>query len=227
MKALAKIQKELKAPKNQRNNFGNYNYRSCEDILEAIKPYLNEDDNLSLIVSDEIVLIGDRYYIKATATLSDKDGKSASATAFAREPLIKKGMDEAQVTGATSSYARKYALNGLFAIDDNKDADINEEQNVIKQSPKLQSNTTTNSKIPMYDFTTESVAKTNINSQNNTTKVNLDNLRKKYFVVATKAGISDPKNYIKEKLNAQSFNDINENKLSAFVKALELKIKNT
>ena len=123
MLQLSKIQKNLKAPKNQRNNFGNYNYRSAEDILEAIKPYLNGDDGITLILSDEIVLIGDRYYVKATATLSDKDGKTASATAYAREPLTKKGMDEAQITGATSSYARKYALNGLFAIDDNKDAD--------------------------------------------------------------------------------------------------------
>lgn len=119
MKQLNKIQKELKAPKGQRNNFGNYNYRNAEDILEAVKPLLG---NAVLTVNDDIVLIGDRYYVKATATLKDGD-EIASVSAFARESFEKKGMDSAQVTGATSSYARKYALNGLFCIDDTKDAD--------------------------------------------------------------------------------------------------------
>ena len=117
---LSRIQKELKAPKNQRNAFGGYNYRSCEDILEAVKPLLND---CSLTVSDEIVAIGDRFYVKATARLSLSAEDYVQNIAFAREPLAKKGMDEAQVTGATSSYARKYALNGLLAIDDTKDAD--------------------------------------------------------------------------------------------------------
>jgi hypothetical protein len=116
---LAKIQRELKAPKGQMNNFGNYKYRSCEDILEALKPHLN---GYTLIITDDIILIGDRYYIKATATISD--GKeSVSATGIARESQTKKGMDDSQITGSTSSYARKYALNGLFCIDDTKDAD--------------------------------------------------------------------------------------------------------
>ncbi len=116
---LAKIQRELKAPKGQMNNFGNYKYRSCEDILEALKPHLN---GYTLVITDDIILIGDRYYIKATATISD--GKeSVSATGIARESQTKKGMDDSQITGATSSYARKYALNGLFCIDDTKDAD--------------------------------------------------------------------------------------------------------
>jgi hypothetical protein len=119
MEILKKIQKELKAPKNQYNAFGKYKYRSCEDILEAVKPLLN---NATLVINDEMVVIGERYYIKATATLTEAD-KSISATAYAREPEEKKGMDEAQITGATSSYARKYALNGLFLIDDTKDAD--------------------------------------------------------------------------------------------------------
>lgn len=119
MEILKKIQKELKAPKNQYNSFGKYKYRSCEDILEAVKPLLN---NATLIINDEMVVIGERYYIKATATLTEAD-KSISATAYAREPEEKKGMDSAQITGATSSYARKYALNGLFLIDDTKDAD--------------------------------------------------------------------------------------------------------
>ena len=119
---LKEIQQELKAPKNQLNKFGNYNYRSLEDILEAVKPILGKLD-CSLIISDEVVNIGDRYYIKATAKLYAKDKLIAENTAFAREAEIKKGMDESQITGATSSYARKYCLNGLFAIDDTKDAD--------------------------------------------------------------------------------------------------------
>jgi len=118
-KKLAAIQKELKAPKSQFNSFGNYNYRSCEDILEAVKPLLGD---ISLTISDEVVNIGDRYYVKAHATIDDGD-HFISAIAYAREPESKKGMDESQITGATSSYARKYALNGLFAIDDTKDAD--------------------------------------------------------------------------------------------------------
>ena len=116
---VSKIQQELKAPKNQRNNFGGYNYRSCEDILEAVKPLLG---GLILTLNDEIIQVGDRVYVKATATITDGD-HSVSTTANAREPLAKKGMDESQITGAASSYARKYALNGLFDIDDTKDAD--------------------------------------------------------------------------------------------------------
>ncbi len=130
MELLHKIQKELKAPKNQRNNFGGYNYRSCEDILEAVKPLLTE--GASLVLNDKIVLIGSRYYVKATATLSDGDQK-ATATAYAREAETKKGMDESQITGSASSYARKYALNGLLLIDDTKDADT---QDNTAHSPK-------------------------------------------------------------------------------------------
>lgn len=118
---LIKIQSELKAPKNQRNGYGNYNYRSCEDIFEAVKPLLNKN-NLVLTVNDELVLIGERYYIKATATLTDGTN-NISNTAYAREEETKKGMDGSQITGSSSSYARKYALNGLFLIDDVKDSD--------------------------------------------------------------------------------------------------------
>lgn len=125
MEILNKIQKELKAPKGQRNSFGNYNYRSCEDILEAVKPLLG---TAILTLPDEIVMIGDRFYVKSTAILTDK-GVSVSCTAFARESLEKKGMDTAQITGAASSYARKYALNGLFCIDDTKDADTADNNN--------------------------------------------------------------------------------------------------
>ena len=116
---LAAIQTKLHAPKNQKNTFGGYNYRSCEDILEAVKPLL---DGLVLTITDEVTDVGGRIYVKATARLTD--GKDAmTATAFAREAESRKGMDESQITGSTSSYARKYALNGLFLIDDNKDAD--------------------------------------------------------------------------------------------------------
>lgn len=118
---LTKVQSELKAPKNQRNNFGNYNYRSCEDIVESVKPLLAKQ-GLALFITDDITLVGERYYVKATATITDGENEVHS-TAYAREPLDKKGMDESQITGASSSYARKYALNGLLAIDDTKDAD--------------------------------------------------------------------------------------------------------
>lgn len=127
---LLNIQAELKVPKNQYNSFGKYNYRSCEDILESLKPLLIKY-KATLIIDDEIVQIGDRYYVKATATLIDVEGEGSfpkgreciSSTAFAREDEKKAGMDLSQLTGSTSSYARKYALNGLFAIDDTKDSD--------------------------------------------------------------------------------------------------------
>lgn len=118
---IVAIQSELKAQKGQYNSFGKYNYRSCEDILEGVKPLLTKH-GLVLTIQDSIDLIGDRFYVKATATITD--GKEQlSTSAYARESLDKKGMDASQVTGATSSYARKYALNGLLAIDDTKDAD--------------------------------------------------------------------------------------------------------
>jgi hypothetical protein len=121
MKKLIEIQNKLKCPKSQYNSFGKYNYRNCEDILEAVKP-LCSAAGLLLTLDDEIVCVGNRLYVKATATL--KDGEtSLSVSAYAREAESKKGMDEAQITGACSSYARKYALNGLFLIDDTKDAD--------------------------------------------------------------------------------------------------------
>ncbi len=127
-KKLMNIQSELKAPKGQYNRFGKYNYRSCEDILEAVKPVLAKH-GCTLTISDSIMLIGDRFYVKATAMLGDTDSdKSISVSAYARESQDKKGMDASQVTGATSSYARKYALNGLFCIDDTKDAETDEHQ---------------------------------------------------------------------------------------------------
>lgn len=124
MDALKQIQAELKAPKGQYNQFGKYKYRSCEDILEAVKPLLKKHD-AQLTISDELVEVGNRYYIKATATIKDQ-GSAESVTAYAREAETKKGMDESQITGTASSYARKYALNGLFLIDDTKDADTDD-----------------------------------------------------------------------------------------------------
>jgi len=123
---LLNIQNELKVPKNQRNNFGNYNFRSCEDILEEVKPICKKN-NTVITVSDEIKQIGERYYVEATASLIDiETSEKIENRASAREEDSKKGMDSSQVTGASSSYARKYALNGLLAIDDNKDADTDE-----------------------------------------------------------------------------------------------------
>ena len=124
--ALMAVQAELKAPKSQHNSFGKYDYRSAEDIIEAVKPLLKEN-GLFLTMSDDIVLIGERYYIKSTVKVVDVvTGESVQTSALAREAAQKKGMDESQVTGTASSYARKYALNGLFAIDDTKDADTDQ-----------------------------------------------------------------------------------------------------
>lgn len=138
MKELVEIQSRLKAPKGQYNTFGGYNYRSAEDILEALKPILAEQECV-VMLTDEILLIGDRYYIKSTATLTNKDGQECSAIGLARESLTKKGMDEAQITGSASSYARKYALNGLFAIDDGVDDDkTNQGQSAPQAQPATQ-----------------------------------------------------------------------------------------
>ncbi|HAY0539072.1 TPA: ERF family protein [Escherichia coli] len=135
-KKLWLIQQKLKAPKSQRNSYGGYNYRSAEDILEAIKPLL---EGITLTLNDEVVLIGDRYYIKATAILSDGEDE-ITATAFAREEKEQKGMSAGQLTGATSSYARKYCLNGLFCIDDAKDLDSDAYAKQTGQQPRQQKN---------------------------------------------------------------------------------------
>lgn len=133
---LLKIQSQLKAPKGQRNNFGNYNYRSCEDILEVLKPILQEN-KAALILSDEIINIQQRFYVRATATLVDTENEIhvIQVSALAREAENKKGMDESQITGAASSYARKYALNGLFAIDDTEDSDATNKGEQSEKKP--------------------------------------------------------------------------------------------
>ena len=133
---LLAIQTKLKAPKGQYNSFGKYSYRSAEDILEAVKP-LNAEHGVLLTITDEIKEVGGRIYVVATATVSDGTD-TLQVSAFAREPENKKGMDESQITGATSSYARKYALNGLYAIDDNKDADTDEHKQQQENAPKKQ-----------------------------------------------------------------------------------------
>lgn len=133
--ALMAVQADLKAPKGQHNSFGKYDYRSAEDIIEAVKPLLKEN-GLFLNMADDVVLVGDRYYIKATVKVVDVvTGESVQTSALAREAAQKKGMDESQVTGTASSYARKYALNGLFAIDDTKDADTDQYKQQTSKAP--------------------------------------------------------------------------------------------
>jgi len=133
---LAKVQAELKAPKSQRNTFGNYNYRSCEDILEAVKPLLLAN-GLSITISDEVLALGDRYYVQSTVTVFENDiGNMISTKALAREGETQKGMSESQITGSASSYARKYALNGMFAIDDTKDADATNKHGKEEETPE-------------------------------------------------------------------------------------------
>lgn len=129
------IQSELKAPKGNFNSFGKYRYRSCEDIVEAVKPILGKYE-CHLSMTDDVVMVGNRIYIKATASISKEGVVIASSTAFAREPEDKKGMDASQITGTASSYARKYALNGLLAIDDTKDADTEEHKIQTSQPEK-------------------------------------------------------------------------------------------
>ena len=136
---LVKIQAELKAPKNQMNAFGKYKYRSAEDIIEAVKPILFKN-NCALLISDEIVQVADRVYVKATAMLIDENNEELPIKVYgwAREEEVKKGMDAAQITGSASSYARKYALNGLFAIDDTKDADsTNEHKDEVGEEKRM------------------------------------------------------------------------------------------
>lgn len=160
-KKLSEIQNRLKAPKGQYNSFGKYHYRSAEDILEAVKP-LNAEYGISLTLSDEVKEIGGRIYVVATATITDGSDE-LSVKSYAREPENKKGMDDSQITGATSSYARKYALNGLYAIDDNKDADTDEhkkqQDNAVKKQPKQQQQSTQEIDMQQVHATVEGYVK--------------------------------------------------------------------
>ena len=161
---IVAIQSELKAPKNQFNSFGKYKYRSCEDILEGVKPLLKKY-NLMQTIEDNIVQIGERYYIAAKVIVIG-DGTERSVTAFAREPKSKKGMDESQITGTASSYARKYALNGMWLIDDTKDADTDEHQKQKERKKPVM-----NSKNERWEPAVHSLAKG---------EVTIDKIKKKF-----------------------------------------------
>lgn len=151
MKELIAIQSELKAPKSQFNKFGGYKYRKAEDILEAVKPLLNKQ-KCTLTITDDIVMVGNRIYVKATATIKNEKGEFETTTGWAREEETKKGMDGSQITGASSSYARKYALNGLFAIDDNADSDTTNDgqHQAAQQQTQTQQPTTQQTASPQY-----------------------------------------------------------------------------
>lgn len=150
MKELIAIQSELKAPKSQFNKFGGYKYRKAEDILEAVKPLLAKQ-KCTLTITDDVVLIGNRIYVKSTATIKNEKGECETTTGWAREEESKKGMDGSQITGASSSYARKYALNGLFAIDDNADTDaINDVQHQAAQQQTQTQHPTAQAATPQY-----------------------------------------------------------------------------
>ncbi|SHI56036.1 ERF superfamily protein [Anaerovibrio lipolyticus DSM 3074] len=175
--ALQSIQRDLKATKDKVNDFGKYKYRSAESIIEAVKPLLN-DNGLILLMSDEVVEVGDRIYVKAEAKLVDVvNADEVKVTAYAREADSKRGMDESQVTGSTSSYARKYALNGLFAIDDGKDADTNEFHEEKKSRAKAEDEAKAKEDV---------VKKQAINRLN---KIMKDNVLSKNFVRATSKNI--------------------------------------
>lgn len=151
MKELIAIQSELKAPKSQFNKFGGYKYRKAEDILEAVKPLLNKQ-KCTLTITDDIVMVGNRIYVKATATIKNEKGECETTTGWAREEESKKGMDGSQITGASSSYARKYALNGLFAIDDNADSDTTNDglHQASQQQTQTQQPTAQQTASPQY-----------------------------------------------------------------------------
>lgn len=201
-KKLIDVQKELKAPKNQRNSFGNYNYRSCEDILEALKPVLSEH-GATVFISDKPVVKENLFsYIEATATFVDTEsGDSVSVTAYAREAEMKKGMDPSQITGSASSYARKYALNGLFLIDDTRDADTDEHHNQ-----------TTGAKQKAF-------------SKDDVTALRLDLVK---VATATKKDVNDLESWVAQQIGLNNFESINQSsfaKANALVKQLMSKAK--
>lgn len=209
LKKLLEIQTELKAPKNQHNDFGNYFYRSCEDILEAVKP-LCKKHGCVLTLTDTVKQVGDRYYIEATAILFDVEtAEMISSTASAREPQTKKGSDESQITGAASSYARKYALNGLFDIDDTKDADGEEKPVTPTSKPFAQKPTTPNPVQPK--------------SINNTVKFISDAQRTRLFAMAK--GHEDIIRKELEDRNISSTKEIPTSMYEEICKTVETKVK--
>lgn len=177
MEALTKIQSELVAPKDLYNKFGNYYYRSAESILEAVKPLLTKY-NAQLTITDEVVSVIDRVYVKATVTITD--GKEfQSVTAYAREPAERKGQDSSQITGATSSYARKYALNGLFLIDDNKDADTEESKKESDARAKAEGSGSNTPKVQRPNYSAEQLEKMKKWSDGTFTEEELAEFRKR------------------------------------------------
>lgn len=199
---LIEVQTKLKAPKNQRNSFGNYNYRSQEDILEALKPVLS-DVGATVFLSDEPIVKENSWcYIEAKATFVDiETGESITSKAYAREPEIKKGSDVSQITGASSSYARKYALNGLFLIDDTRDADSDEQHNQT------------------------SGAKQKAFSKDDVTALRLDLVK---VATATKKDVNDLESWVAQQIGLNSFESINQSsfaKANALVKQLMVKAK--
>lgn len=180
--SMFQIQQKLKAPKGQYNSFGKYHYRSCEDIVEALKPILPEYEAY-LILSDEVVAVGDRVYVKATASILAKGVVIGMATGWAREAIDRKGMDDSQITGATSSYARKYALNGLLAIDDTKDADTDEHTKQKQPAPQSTPTKTDDDKEWYNDFDSHRAAMiAKIASGESTAQEIITNLRKTFKV---------------------------------------------
>lgn len=188
LKKLLALQTELKAPKGQYNTFGKYKYRSCEDILEGIKPLL-KSEKVIILLSDKIIQISNRYYVESTATIIDiETGEEKSVTALARESEDKKGMDSSQVTGSTSSYARKYALNGLLCIDDTKDSDTDEEKKIMLNNDKKEKEETEEMKKEIIKELVLLVKKHNIEGEkvskyinktfkkNTTNELNIDEL---------------------------------------------------
>jgi hypothetical protein len=194
------IQTTLKANKGQYNAFGKYKYRSCEDILESVKPLLVQTSTI-LVVSDELIMIGDRYYVKATAKLQDTEADVyVDSVGYAREEESKKGMDSSQVTGAASSYARKYALNGLLCIDDNKDADATNKHEKDEKKPAKDTNVSTKKELT-------------------------DAQVKRLYTIAGKKGVSEKrvKVTIKDNYNKDSAKDLTKKEYDELVKRLEAK----
>lgn len=205
---LLAMQSELKAPKNQFNNFGKYNYRSCEDILEAVKP-LGVKYKVVTTLRDDVVLIGDRYYLKAIATATDAEtGEKIEVSAYAREDETKKGMDLAQVTGSVSSYARKYALNGLYCIDDTKDSDATNKHG--KEDKPTGNNNKPNNNQP----TSKPVTNTDLISESQ---------QKRLFALA-KGNVNIVKTVVSEHKYSHT-NDIKKSDYDSICKEIENKAK--
>lgn len=215
--SLLAVQRDLKCNKNQFNSFGKYKYRSCEDIVEAVKPLLN-DNGLILTMSDEVVEVGGRVYIKATATVTDiVNGDKIEVTAMAREPEEKKGMDTSQITGTASSYARKYALNGLFAIDDTKDADTDAftmqgAQNGAQATEKKNKDKSTNGNNKTVYDANDAVRKANIS------KLNAE-------IKRLGAKPEDVKNLAEFNFKKKSVNDMSDTEICVLTENLEKWLK--